>query len=104
MVLERISEQTPSVDTRIPVPTSNIPPTLIIDCTGKGDDKVALKVLDNAGAESASLIADGNANFTCTTLDGTGLGDDKKMLTIKDNAGVTQATIRASGQPTFRAH
>ena len=78
MVLERISEQTPSVDTRIPVPTSNIPPTLIIDCTGKGEDKVALKVLDNAGAESASLIADGNANFTCTTLDGTGLGDNKK--------------------------
>ena len=103
MVLERISQQTPSVDTRIPVPTSNIPPTLTIDCTGKGDDKVALQVLDNAGAQSASLIADGNANFTCTTLDGTGLGDAKKMLTIKDNAGVTQAYIRASGGPTFRA-
>ena len=103
MVLERISQQTPSVDTRIPVPTSNVPPTLIIDCTGKGEDKVALKVIDDAGVDSSSLIANGNANFTCTTLDGTGLGDDKKMLTIKDNAGVTQATIRASGQPTFRA-
>ena len=103
MVLERISQQTPVVDTRIPVPTSNIPPTLTIDCTGKGEDKVALQVLDNSGVQSASLIADGNANFTCTTLDGTGLGETKKMLTIKNNAGTSNAHIQANGNAFFQA-
>jgi hypothetical protein len=103
MVLERISQQTPSVDTRIPVPTSNIPPPVIIDCTGKGAGTVALKIIDNAGAESTTLIENGNANFTSTTLDGTGLGDTNKMLIIKNNAGSETANVIANGNAHFQA-
>lgn len=103
MVLERISQQTPSVDTRIPVPTSNLPPTVTIDCTGKGAGTVALKVIDNAGVDSTTLIENGNANFTSTTMDGTGLGDTHKMLIIKNNAGTESSNVIANGNAFFQA-
>ena len=98
MSVERISTRTARSDTRIPIPNSNIPPTLTIDCTGKGAGFTALKIIDNAGVESTSLIENGNANFTTTTLDGTTSGVDTEMLIVKGNAtGNTHFDVRETG-------